>query len=105
MLNIKKFICVFISCSILFSACAAHVAQIEKPTNTEKADWLAYYEDQFKAYGEKVEAPEGDVPEVQMRAYIEAKDSFQSAQQVSTILGWVALGIGLSSLIVTLGQL
>jgi len=99
----KKFICILIPISIILTSCS-HIPEIIKPTNGDKSDWLAYYEDQFKAFGDEVEAPSEDVSEAQMQGYIEAEDSYQSAQTVGLIIGVAALAIGLGVLIVTLVQ-
>lgn len=100
---LKKFICILIPISIIFTSCS-HTPEITKPTNGDESDWLAYYEDQFKAFGGDVEAPSDDVSEAQKQAYIEAEDSYQSAQTVKLIVGVAALAIGLGLFIVTLGQ-
>ncbi len=76
-----------------------------KPNNGDESDWLAYYEDQFKAYGGDVEAPSEDVSEEQMQGYIEAEDSYQSAQTVKLIIGGAALAIVLGLFIATLVQI
>ena len=83
----------------------SHIPEVAKPSNGDKAEWLAFYEDQFKAFGDEVEAPADQFSEAQMQAYLEAKDSYESAQTTSSILGYVALGLGAAVLIWTLTQL
>ncbi len=99
----KKFICILIPISIILTSCS-HIPEITEPTNGDESDWLAYYEDQFKAFGGDVEAPSEDVSEAQIQAYLEAEDSYQSAQTVKLIVGVAALAIGLGLFIVTLVQ-
>jgi hypothetical protein len=100
----KKFICFLIPISIILTSCA-HIPEITKPANGDKADWLAYYEDQFEAFGDEVEAPRGEVPQAQLQAYIEAKDSYDASVTRGWIIGGVVLAIGLGAFIATLGQL
>jgi hypothetical protein len=102
--SLKKFICVLIPISIILASCS-HIPEITKPTNGDKSEWFAYYEDQFKAYGDDVEPPSSKAPEEQLQAYIEAKDSFEAAAATSLIISIVVLAIGVGSLIFTLGQL
>ena len=100
----RKIFCIIIPISLLLASCS-HTPEVTKPSNGSKADWLAYYEDQFEAFGDEVEVPPKDVPEAQMQAYLEAKDSFESAETTGTIVSYAVLAIGLSALIVTLTQL
>ncbi len=100
---LKKFMCFLIPISIIFTSCS-HTAEISKPTTSDYEEWLAYYEDQFKAYGDEVEAPSGEIPQAQMEAYEEAKDSYDSSVTTGWIIGGVVLAIGLGVFIATLGQ-
>ncbi len=101
----KKFIYILIPVSILFTACGPHIAEVVMPTNSNYADWLSYYEDQFEAYGDEVEVPSADVPETQMQAYTDAEDSYETAAAIGTYVSWSVFIFGLTTLIVTLTQL
>ncbi len=103
--SVRKHFCLLLSVTLLLVSCAGHIAQIEKPVEADKDGWFAYYDDQFKAYGENVEAPAGDASEAQVQGYVEAKEAFDSAQTTALILGILAFAIGLGSLLGTLTQL
>ena len=100
----KKFIYILIPLSILFTACGPHIAEVVMPTNGDYADWLAYYEDQFEAYGDEVEVPSADVPDAQMRAYLDAEDSYETAAAIGTYVGYSLLISSATFLILTLVQ-
>ena len=104
-IRLNKIICILIPISILLTACGPHIAEVVMPANGDYAEWLTYYEDQFEAYGDEVEVPTGEVLVVQMQAYEEAKDSYDSSVTLGWILGGVALAIGVGVFVATLGDL
>jgi len=101
-----KIISLIILVSFILMSCAAHSPTVLKPADTaNKADWLAYYKDQFKVHGKEVQVPDENATDVQRVAYNEAYDSWHKGQMVSLGIGGFALLIGLGSLLGTLSQM
>jgi hypothetical protein len=98
-----KTIGIVIIMAMLLSACATHTPYISKPSSeASKQQWLAYYGDQFKAYGDSVLPPPDDAPEVARQAYTEAKAKWKKEKQseetvlaIFLIVAAAAAGVGL----------
>lgn len=101
----KKCMLIILPFSLLLMSCS-HIPEITRPNDSaSKSDWYAYYEDQFKAYGDEVKAPSEDAPPVQLQAYLEAKDSYEASVTRGWIIGGAVFALGLGVFIATIGQL
>ena len=90
--------------TLLLVGCA-HQATVPIPNDTtDQMGWKTYYEDQFKAHGGKVVAPESSAPAEQRVAYQEARSSWKQKQVIGIVGGLLALAIGLGLFLSTLSQ-
>ena len=101
----KKLMNLLLISTILLMGCA-YTPKIIKPADiNDKSAWLEYYQDQFKAHGNEVTPPANKAPDVQKKAYQEAKSSWESLETRSTIIGIILLVISLGGLLNTIQQM
>lgn len=60
---------------LFLGGCAFNV---NYPQNDEAAKWVAYYHEQFIAFGYNVVPPDGSTAEVQRQAYMQVKTQYDS---------------------------
>jgi len=89
---------------ILLMGCA-YTPKITKPENTDnKAEWVKYYKDQFRAYGSNVTAPSDTATDVEKSAYQEARSSWVKGRIWGYVLSGVLLAISIGLLVTTISQ-
>lgn len=72
---------------LLLNGCTTYNPRISKPsTEDSKQEWLAYYKDQFKAYGDSTMPPPDDAPEAARQAYSEARAKWQTEQAINSVV-------------------
>ncbi len=99
-----KTIGVVLIASLLFSSCASHIASVSEPSPEASSEqWLLYWQDQFKAYGDSTLAPRDDAPEVGRQAYSEAKAKWKKEQTTKTITSGIILGLASVAVMVVVG--
>lgn len=102
----------FISATLLFLVCAmvvgcaAHTPKVPMPG--EKAgpvEWREYYDDQFKAFKDKVPPPGEQASLEQRVAYQDAKAAYDKQRLTGMIVGGCVLALSLALFLGTISQL
>ena len=83
-----------IGIGLLFSSCATHTLTVPKPAPEGSFDeWLLFYRDQFKGYGNSTLPPSGNAPEVARQAYSQARVEWQNKEATSYFVWWLVSGL------------
>lgn len=87
------------------AGCSRYTAKVPPPqAGAGPIEWKEYYEDQFKAYGDKVQPPSEDASLEQRVAYDDAHRSFKKKKAIGMTVSVVLLGCSALLLIGTLQQ-
>ena len=89
----------------MIGGCVTYTPRVAIPgSDTDVEGWKIYYQDQFKALGKEVQVPPADASEAQRIGYVEATELWEKSGRLSTFFLFLALGVGVGSLISTLNQ-